>query len=40
MKREVCGLDEIEDGYGRAMVALFDGWVENRRRYLDGSRKR
>jgi len=35
-KKNVCGLDEIEDGYSQAEAAIFDRWEENRRRYFNG----
>jgi hypothetical protein len=36
IKRAVCGLDQIEEGYSRADHAIFGQWQENRRRYFDG----
>lgn len=36
IKKEICGLTEIEDGYKVAEDVIFDGWEENRRRYFDG----
>jgi hypothetical protein len=36
VKKSVCGLDQIEDGYEIANNAIFDGWEENRRRYFNG----
>ena len=39
VKKEICALDDIDEGYALAERTLFDGWEENRRRYFDGSRK-
>ncbi len=36
IKKRICGLSDIEDGYKQAETALFDAWEENRRRYFDG----
>jgi hypothetical protein len=35
-RKEICGLDQIEEGYEIVNNAIFDGWEENRRRYFYG----
>jgi hypothetical protein len=35
-KKEICGLEQIEEGYEIAKDAIFDGWEENRWRYFYG----
>lgn len=35
-RKRICGLSDIEAGYEEAKTALFDGWIENGRRYRDG----